>query len=148
MKVILLKDVPKIGKRGELKEVSDGFANNMLLKKGLAVVATKQAQEKLAKETKDQSAKKDRLLTQYEKDKLELEKRTFTIKTKIGDKGQIFGGVHEKDIIAAIHQKTKIELQKHQVEAHKGIKQLGVHEIIIRLGQGVQAKAKINIESN
>jgi large subunit ribosomal protein L9 len=147
MKVILLKDVPKIGKQGEIKEVSDGYANNMLIKKGLATPATKQAQEKIVKEAKDKTEKQQRLLQKYQQYQRELEKRTFTIKVKIGDKGQIFGGVHEKDIIDVVYQKTKIPLEKSQFENLKGIKQLGIHEITLRLGQGVTTKTKINIES-
>lgn len=147
MKVILLQDIPKIGKRGEIKDVSDGFAKNMLIKKGLAAMATKDVQEKVAKESKEQTNKQAKLRKQLEEHKRELEKRTFTIKVKIGDKGQIFGGVHEKEIIDAVFQKTKIQLLKHQVESHKSIKAHGIHQIKIRLGRGVSAETKINIES-
>ncbi len=146
MKVIFIKDAGKMGRRGDIKEVSDGFANNMLIKKGLAAPATKEVVEKAARQTQEMRNKEDRLRRLYAKYKDELEKRTFGIKMKVGDKGQIFGGVHEKDIIDAVFQKTKIELQKHQIDSHKGIKQTGTHEITIKLGQGVTAKTKINIE--
>ena len=147
MKVILLTDVPKIGRKGEVKEVADGYANNLLIKKGLAIAATKDAQAKLAKENKDKSEKQQRQISKFETWKKELEKRTFTIKVKIGNKGQIFGGVHEKDIIDAVYQKTKIELEKSQFDSLKSIKQLGTHDITIRFGHGVNAKTKINIEA-
>jgi len=119
----------------------------MLIKKGLAKPATKDIQDKVAKESKERTHKQVRLREQIVNNKFELEKRIFTIKIKAGDKGQIYGGVHEKDIIDAIHQKTKIMLQKHQVDAHKTIKERGVHEIKIRLGQGITVITKINIES-
>jgi large subunit ribosomal protein L9 len=147
MKIVLLSDVPKIGHKGEIKEVSDGFAKNMLIRKGLAILATKEAQDKVAKETKDQSESKQRAIKKAQEFKSELERRVFTVKVKTGDKGQIFGGVHEKDIAAAIYQKTKIELDKAHIDAHKGIKQLGEHIINIKLGQGVTAKTKINLEA-
>ncbi len=146
MKVILLKDVAKIGRRGDIKDVSDGYANNMLIRKGLAAPATATVVEKAARQTQEMRNKEDRLRKLYGKYKEDLEKRTFGIKVKVGDKGQIFGGVHEKDIIHAIHQKTKIELQKHQIDSHRGIKQTGTHEITVKLGQGITAKTKINIE--
>lgn len=147
MKVILLTDVAKIGRKGEVKEVADGFAKNMLIRKGLATVATKEAQDKVAKEQKTRTEAKQRAITKAQQAKSELERRTFTVKVKVGDKGQIFGGVQEKDIISAVYQKTRIELDKSQIDAHKGIKQLGEHSINIKLGQGVIAKAKINLDS-
>ena len=147
MKVILIKDVAKIGQRGEIKEVSAGYATNFLIKQGLAQPATKEAQAKLASEHRDQTAKKRKLAELAKRSKAELEKRTFTVKVKTGDKGQLFGGVHEKDIAAAIFQKTKIQLEKSQIDAHHGIKQLGEHTIKIKLAGGLTAQTKINLES-
>lgn len=147
MKVILLKDIPKIGKRGEIKEVSDGYANNFLIKKGLAHVATKEAQAQIVKLAQDASEKKTRELHKLEGLKEELQRRTFTVKVKIGDRGQIFGGVHEKEVVRAIHQKLKVELEKNQIDAHKGIKELGIHTITIKLGHGITAHTKLNIEA-
>ncbi len=148
MEVILLKDVPKIGRQGEVKKVSDGFGTNMLIKKGLAVIATKEAKDKVAKATKSKEESKNKIKTKAEQNKAELEKRTFTLKVKVGDKGQIFSSVHEKDVATVIFQKTKIQLEKNQFEALHGIKQLGEHFIKIKLGQGITAKTKINLEAN
>ena len=147
MRVILLKDVPKVGRRGEIKEVNDGFAKNMLIKKGLATAATKEAETNLTKQQKEKSEQQKRQDAKIQEQKTELERRTFTVKVKVGDKGQVFGGVHEKDIMAAIYQKTKISLEKAQIEAHKGIKSLGENIITVKLGKGVNAKIKINLES-
>jgi large subunit ribosomal protein L9 len=147
MKVILLTDVPKIGRKGELKEVSDGFGTNMLIRKGLAALATKEAQDSVAKQQKIHTESKQRSIKKAQENKTELERRTFTVKVKVGEKGQIFGGVHEKDIASAIFQKTKIQLDKSQFDSHKGIKQIGEHTITIKLGQGVSAKTKINLEA-
>lgn len=147
MKIILLRDVPKVGRSGEVKEVNAGFATNFLIKKGLAKLATVEAQKELEKGKKELSAKKRKEQDQLLRHKSEIERRTFTVKVKTGDKGQIFGGVHEQDIARAIFQKTKIHLEKSQIGAHKGIKELGEHIIDIKLGAGISAKTKINIES-
>lgn len=147
MKVILLKDVPKVGRRGEVKEVNAGYANNFLIKQGLAQAATSAAQHKLATEKRDKDAQKSKSQEQAQRNKSELEKRTFTVKVKTGDKGQIFGGVHEQDVASAIYQKTKIQLQKSQIQIPHGIKQLGEHKIEIKLVPGIIAKSKINLES-
>ncbi len=98
MKVIYIKYDPGGGRRGEIKEVNEGFARNFLIKKGFAQAATPEIQAKIAKENKEADLKKQRE-SQKVKDLLaELEKRTFTVKIKVGNKGQIFSGVHDKDI--------------------------------------------------
>lgn len=147
MKVILIKDVPKVGRNGEIKEVNAGFATNFLIKKGLAKLATVEAQAQLEKGKKELSAKQQKEQDKLNKYKEELERRIFTVRVKTGEKGQIFGGIHEQDIARAVFQKTKIHLQKSQIQAHKGIKELGEHIIDIKLGSGITAKTKINIES-
>lgn len=147
MKVILLTDVAKIGRKGQLKEVSDGFGKNMLIKKGLAALATKETQDQVAKETKTQEDTKLKARTKAGLQKQELERRTFTVKVKVGDKGQIFSSVHEADLIDPIFQKTKILLEKSQFEPLHGIKKLGEHTITLKLGQGVIATTKINLEA-
>lgn len=147
MKVILLTDVAKIGRKGEIKDVSDGLANNLLLRKGLATQATAEAQARLQKEQKGQTHAKQKALSQAEQDKAELQRRTFTLKVKVGDKGQLFAGVHEQDIATAIYQKAKITVDKSKIDAHHGIKQLGQHAIDIKLAPGIIAKTKINLEA-
>lgn len=145
MKVILLKDVPKIGKKGMVVEVSDGYANNMLIKKQLAVPATEQVQKQIAKETKDKLAKKEKELSKIHHQKQELEKRTFTIPVKLGPKGEIYSGLNEKEIVKIVFQKTKIQLDKNQVQLTKGLKQIGLQTTKVRLGQGIIVEIKLNI---
>ena len=147
MQVILLTDVPKIGRKGEIKNVNAGFGTNMLIKKGLAILATKEAQDKVAKQTRVVEDSKLKARTKAGLQKQELEKRTFTVKVKVGDKGQIFSSIHEKDVADAIFQKTKITIDKNQFEPLHGIKKLGEHFVTIKLGQGVTAKTKINLEA-
>jgi large subunit ribosomal protein L9 len=146
MKVIFLKDVPKLGRAGEIKDVSKGHANNFLIKQGLAKPATAAVQQHVAKEAKEAAARKDKELARLQRIKADLEKRTFTLKVKVGDKGQVFGGIHEKDIIAVIKEKTGVELEKHHIDAHHGMKSLGIHEITIKLGSNIVAKTKIDLQ--
>jgi large subunit ribosomal protein L9 len=146
MRIILLKDVPGFGRKGELKDVSDGYGNNFLLKRGLAALATKEVQDKIARDAKDSAAKHERDLNKLTSLKADLEKRQFTVKVKTGPQGQIFGGVHEKEIASAIEQKLKLKLEKNQIDAHRGIKATGQHKVIIKLGQGINANITLNIE--
>lgn len=147
MKVIYLKDVTGQGKRGEIKDVSSGFAQNFLIPKGFVRVATADIQNKIAKESKEAEAKHQRELNRLQFLKAEMEKRTFTVKVKVGDKGQIFGSVHEKDIAEAIAGKLSHPLEKNQIEIDSAIKELGAHQVKVKLGQGIIASAKINVEA-
>jgi large subunit ribosomal protein L9 len=86
MKVILIKDVPKVGRSGEIKEVNAGFATNFLIKKGLAKLATADAQKDLEKGKKELTAKKQKELDKLHLAKKELERRTFTFSTRLSEK--------------------------------------------------------------
>jgi large subunit ribosomal protein L9 len=147
MKVILLKDVPKIGTRGQICEVSDGYAKNFLLAKKLASVATPEVQAKVAKESRELEDKKKRQTSKLQELKKDLETKTFTIKVKVGDKGQIFGGAHEKDIVSAINTKLGTDFEKNTIHIDHPIKQLGVHKVSVKLGSGIVAVANIIIEA-
>ena len=148
MKVILLKDVAGQGKRGEIKEVSSGFAENFLIKKGLVQVATADIQNKIAKDAKEAQNKKLKEIEKLQSLKTDLEKRTFTLKVKVGDKGQVFGGVHEKDIAAAISDKMNHPIEKSQIEISSAIKELGQHQVKVKLFGGIIANVKINVEAS
>jgi len=146
MKVIFIKD-HQSGRKGEIKEVSDGFGQNFLIPKGFARVATEEIQAKIAKEGKESEAKKLKEVEKLKEIKSEIEKKVFVIKVKVGDKGQIFGGVHEKDIASAITSKLNHTLEKNQISKQEPIKQVGEHKVEIKLGNGQTATAKINVEA-
>jgi large subunit ribosomal protein L9 len=146
MQVIFLKDQPGSGKKGEIKEVSDGYAKNFLIAKNIVQTATPQILGRIAKEKKEAEIKKLKEIEKLLTLKTDLEKRTFLIKVKVGDKGQIFGSVQEKDIAKAISEKLNINLDKHQIEIEKPLRSLGEHFVKIKLASGVMARAKINID--
>ena len=147
MKVIFLKDVAGKGKKGELKEVSDGFANNFLIRQGLAKAATSDLQQQIEKEEREAKAKKQRELEKLQELKNELERRTFTVKVKVGEGGKIFGAVREKDVAESINQKLNSELEKSHITIPTTIKELGLHEAEVKLGHGLHSKVKIQVES-
>jgi large subunit ribosomal protein L9 len=147
MKIIFLKELSGAGKRGEIKEVSDGYAKNFLIAKGFAQVATPDIIAKVEKEKKEAVAKNQKEIAKLQSLKFDLEKRTFTVKVKVGDKGQIFSGVHEKDVAKTVSDITKNNIEKNQVEISGVIKALGQHQVKIKLGPGVNASVKINVEA-
>jgi large subunit ribosomal protein L9 len=146
MKIILLKDFPGVGKRGEIKIVSDGYAQNFLIPKKIAQTANAETEAKIAKEAKEAAQKKERGVIKLNELKKDLEKRQFTLKVKVGEKGQIFGGVHEKEIAKIISEKEGVEISKNQVILESGIKELGAHLAKINLGNNIIANVKLNIE--
>jgi large subunit ribosomal protein L9 len=147
MKIIFLKDTPGNGKKGEIKDVSEGYANNYLIPKGFALIATAQLQQKIAKEAKEAEDRKQKQLGNLKKLQEELERRVFTVRVKVGDKGQVFGSVHEKDIAKAISDKMSLNIEKSQVLISEPVKELGEHMAAIKLGNGINAKIKIKVES-
>ena len=146
MKIILLQDVANQGKKGQVVDVSDGYALNFLIPKKMGALATSQVQAKIEKENKEALLKKQRQEKKLQELKKDLEKRTFTIYVKVGDKGQVFGGAHEKEIIEAMNKKMNLTLEKNQVELLTPVKQVGVHIVKIKLASQISAEVKVSVE--
>lgn len=133
MKVILLSDVKKLGKKGDVVEVSDGYGRNFLLNKNLAVVATKKSMEILDEqnlqhdlEEKDKEAKAEEL-------KKELEKVTLEFHVKTGEGGRVFGSVSMKQVVAQLHDKYGIKVDKRKVIDNESISSLGYTNVKVDL---------------
>lgn len=146
MKVILLQDVKKIGKKGEIVEVSDGHAMNFLLPRKLAIKATEKSLE--VKQVID-----ERIMEQYEKNKqemialkAELEKITVDIFAKSGKEGKMFGSVSTKNIADELENKHKIKINRRKfIDAHP-INVFGVTNIKIELFKDVIATITVHIK--
>lgn len=144
MKVILLQDVKKIGKKGEVKDVADGYARNFLLSKKLAEVATPSAVSKIeaqnSKVKQAEAAKKESLTKKVS----EINGKKFIIKAKAKD-GKLFGSIGKKEIAAAL--KTQgFEVDEKSIGVGH-IKTLGETEIMIRMDFGISAKMSIVVEA-
>jgi len=144
MRIVLLKDVPNLGKKGDLKDVSDGYGRNFLIKNKLAEILTPQIEKRLAIERlieeKATAALKNQALALKEK----IENLKLVLKTKIGESGQIFGSITPTNILAELG-KNGVKLEKNQILS-KPIKTLGEHKIKIKLPPGIEAELKIIIE--
>ena len=144
MKIILLQDIAKIGKRGEVKEVADGYALNVLIKKGMALMATPSELIKWKQKADSQKYKKEVQTNTFLQlvDKIRNDKVVITGK-KADAKGQLFASVHAQDIADAIFKITNLSVDPKQISIDTNIKSLGNHTVEIK--QGAQ-KEKINIE--
>lgn len=145
MKVILKQDIRALGKRGDIKEVADGYARNYLLPKGLAIEATS-GNLKILSDQKEMIAKKE--LREMEEAK-ELADRLngleIIFKAKTGEGGRLFGSITGKDLVDQIYQKTKIELDKRKLEIEDSIKNLGKHQVKVHLYKGITAEIQVNV---
>ena len=144
MKIALLQDVPNLGKRGDIKDVSDGYGRNFLIKNKLAEILTSQVAKRLETEKNRQEKIAVELKKSTANLKNKIEKIKLTLKAKIGESGQMFGSVTPTDLLAEL-KKNNIKIEKSQILS-KPIKTLGEHKIKIKLPQEMEAELQIVIE--
>lgn len=142
MKVILKQDVEKLGKKGDIKEVSAGFVRNFLLPKKLVLEATKSNIELIEKEKKTLAKKLEKEKEEYTQLAEKIKKLSLTISKQVGEEDKMFGAVTNDDIAEAL--KTEgIEIDKRKIELAEPIKFLGIYDVPIRLYSEVTALVKV-----
>ncbi|MCX6009971.1 MAG: 50S ribosomal protein L9 [Chloroflexi bacterium] len=145
MKVIFLKDAPK-GKKGEIKEVADGYARNFLFPKGVALPATPSA-IKAAKVLSDEKAESQaRQREELSRIVQELEGKELHFKAKAGAKGRLHGAITTASIADELSRLTGFEIDKKKVELEEPLHHVGSYDVMINLGTGAEAKIKVVIE--
>ncbi len=147
MKVILKQDIRALGRKGDMKEVADGYARNFLIPKNLAVEATPAN----IKVLNDQKASMVRKELQDEAEARELAEKLkdlkVTMKAKSGEGGRLFGSITAKDIAEAIQKHSHYELDKRKFEFGDAIKSVGVHQVKIHLYKNITATISVNVEA-
>jgi large subunit ribosomal protein L9 len=144
MKIILLQDVKGLGKRGEIKEVKDGYARNFLLPRKLAKVATPEAVKELKRQQAKEAAELKAELERLNKLKEQIENTKVVIRHKLGANGQLYGAITNKEIAKALAEKG-IEIDKREIQTEP-IKSVGEFEIDVKLGHGIHAKLDLVVE--
>ncbi len=145
MIVILLKDVKGTGKAGEVVKVSDGYARNMLIPKGLASEATEGNVKNLEKQKALQEEKRREEKQAALELKEKLEALTVVIATKSGEGGRLFGSITTKDIADALKDQHKINIDKKKFVMEGPIKQMGDASVDIKLYSEVTAHVKVQV---
>ncbi|GAA6490846.1 MAG TPA: 50S ribosomal protein L9 [Candidatus Bariatricus faecipullorum] len=145
MKIILLEDVKALGKKGQIVEVSNGYARNFILPKKLGVEANSKNMNDL-KLQKQHEAKVAQENLEAAKDlaaKLEAAKIELTMKT--GEGGKTFGSVSSKEIAQAVKEQLGLEVDKKKIQIKEPIKSLGMHLVPVRLHPQVSAELKVHV---
>ncbi len=145
MQVILTQDVKGQGKKGDVVNVSDGYARNFLIAKGLGIEATKSNMNDL-KGKKESAEYKIKTDTEEAKKLAEtLKEITVNLSAKAGDNGKLFGSITSKDVADALTNQHHIKLDKKKFHLPEGIKTLGVTEVTVKLYTGISGTLKVNV---
>jgi len=147
MKIILLEDVKGTGKKGDVKEVSDGYAKNFLLKNKKAVVANSvNLNNNNQQKSADAFHEQERIKAAKENAST-LKDKEFTLKAKVGENGKLFGAITTKEISEVVTTQSGISIDKRQVVLKENIKVLGKFSIEIKIYKNISTKIFIIVES-
>jgi large subunit ribosomal protein L9 len=146
VRVILKREVRGLGRPGEVKDVADGYAQNFLIPRGLAIEATAGELKHLALERQADKAKKDRAHSDAEELATRLGTIALVFKLKAGEQGKTFGSVTNKDIAEALKKEHRIEVDRAKIVLPEPVKALGAHSVEIRLLPDVRATLTIAVE--
>jgi large subunit ribosomal protein L9 len=143
VRVLLTKDVDNLGRAGDVKEVADGYGRNFLLRRKLAVAAGRGAEAE-AKRLRDAATKretKDRTEAQTVAD--EIDNKTVVVRLRVGAEDKAFGSITNQDIAAALKAQHRVEIDRHKIDLKEPIKQLGEHQVALKLHRDVNAHVNV-----
>jgi len=147
MKIILIKDVPKVGQANTVVNVAPGYARNFLLPRRLAIPATPEALKELERKFKRLEEELAKEKTAKEEIKKKLESQEIPIQVEAGESGKLFGTVTSQNVSDSIRELTSIDVDKKNIELEEPIKTVGEHEVTVRLHPEVVARVKVKVEA-
>lgn len=145
MEVILLKDVPRLGRAGELRKVAPGYARNHLIPKGLAVFATEGAVREFEQRQQLEARREKQLQTEAQALAEELAGITVTIHAKTGEKERLYGSVTSGDIAEALEKQTGRIIDRRKIELEEPIRQLGIYSVPVRLLSDLSPLIRVDV---
>ncbi len=143
MRVILLSDVPKVGKKGDVKEVADGYARNYLIARGLAVADSNASRKILEKQNAEAAKLDEQKRAEAKQLAKELEDKTLTFKVKAKD-GRVSGSISTKQIEEEL-KKEGIVIDKRKIKDNEPLNELGTFDIRVELYKDVIGKIKVRL---
>lgn len=145
MRVILLGDVKSLGRKGDVVDVAEGYAQNFLLPRKLAAEASKGALASLEQQKKAQAKREAEERAAAEAVAKLLESKPVSVVAKAGGNGKLFGAITNAQIAEAIAKSFDVDVDRHKIELKEAIKALGSYPINVRLAKNVVAKTKVNV---
>ncbi|MFC6463493.1 50S ribosomal protein L9 [Marinilactibacillus sp. GCM10026970] len=145
MEVVLLKDVKGTGKKGEIKNVSDGYANNFLLKKGLAKEATNSAVKELSAKKNAMKREENEILEAAKQDKKKIEENAIELHEKAAEDGRLFGSVTTKQIAKELEKQLGIKVDKRKLNQPMPMRAVGSQNVEVKLHKEVTAELTVRV---
>ncbi len=146
MKVILIQDVKKLGKSGEIVDVNDGYARNYIIPQKLGIEANNKNLNDLKLKKKNEEKIAQKQLDDAKTLAEEMGKYTIAVKMKAGEGGKVFGSVSSKEIVAAAKAQCNLEIDKKKIQLQEAIKNFGTYEVGVKLHPQVTAVLKVKVE--
>ena len=148
MKIVLLENVKKLGKKDEIIEVSDGYARNVLIPKKLGLPATNENLNNVKLKNKNEEKKEENLRNLAEKNKALLESKKFEVFIKAGANGKTFGSITSKEISDNISKVANIDVDKKDILLDESIKNIGSYDVKVRLHKDIVAVIKVEVKES
>ena len=145
MKVILLEDVNKIGKKNQVLEVKEGYARNYLFKNKLAVEATPANMKELKRQEDIKAAKAAEVKAEAEEIAKQLKDHIVTIRVKCGNNGKLFGAVTSKEVAETLEKETGLKIDKRKIELGESIKTMGQYPTMVKLHPQVSVQITVKV---
>lgn len=145
MKVILLADVKKLGKKGDVLEVAEGYGRNFLIPRGLAAEASQGKLRELAEMQKIEERKKAQQAQEAQEIAQKIKEVEVKVAVKVGEGGKLFGAISNKDISEQLKKQHNIKVDRKKIELKSPIKSLGAYNINVKLHPKVQTELKVMV---
>ncbi|MDR1603709.1 MAG: 50S ribosomal protein L9 [Gracilibacteraceae bacterium] len=147
MKVILTQDVKDLGKKGDLRDVADGYGRNFLLPRKLAIQATEGNRQDLAHKQKKEDERRARALTEAELTGARLAEIILRLQVKTGSAGRLFGAVTNKEIADNLAAQHDLSVDRRKIEMKEPLKAVGEYTVTVKLHPAVTAPLRISVEA-
>ena len=145
MKVILVKDVPKLGKAGQVIEVAPGYGRNYLIPRGLAIEATPASLKQLESQQAAAHRRAERAREEAQRTAARIDGRAVTLRVHAGEQGRLFGSVTAQHVADAIARELGVAVDRRRVELEEPIRHLGAYTVPVRLHPQVTAHVTVNV---
>ncbi len=143
MKVVLMADVEHLGRKGDVKEVADGYARNYLVPRRLAVPATKAQLNQIQAQSAAQARREERAQAEHRTLAQRIDATEVTVQARVGEQGRLYGSVTSADIAEQLSRALGVAIDRRTIDLPEPIKQAGSHKVRVKIGRGIEGTATV-----